>query len=124
MIVVTPLLLRSASFLAMASVPTANLSNSKTPIGPFQIMVWVVSKASLNFLTESGPMSNPIQPSGIAEAGTILLFASGANLSAMMTSEGSKRETPLALAFARSDVARSSLSSSTREDPTERPCAL
>jgi hypothetical protein len=52
------------------SVPKANFSNSKTPIGPFQITVFVVSNTSLNFLIESGPMSKPIHPSGIAEAGT------------------------------------------------------
>lgn len=99
-IVVTPFLLSSANFFAIAygrgitvkflsvqicsiielndwitqgitSVPTANLSNSKTPIGPFQMIVCVVSRASLNVLTESGPMSSPIQPSGIADAGTV-----------------------------------------------------
>ena len=53
------------------SVPTANLSNSNTPIGPFHMMVLVVSRAALNVLMESGPISNPIQPSGIADAGTI-----------------------------------------------------
>lgn len=53
-----------------ASVPNANFSNSKTPMGPFQITVLQVSKASLNVFTESGPISNPIQPSGIADDGT------------------------------------------------------
>lgn len=53
------------------SVPRANFSNSKTPIGPFQMTVLVVSKASLNVLIESGPMSNPIQPSGMPVAGTV-----------------------------------------------------
>lgn len=53
------------------SVPCANLSNSKTPIGPFQMMVWVLSNASLNVLMESGPISNPIHPSGMLVAGTI-----------------------------------------------------
>jgi hypothetical protein len=51
-------------------VPEANFSNSKTPIGPFQITVFVVPNTSLKFLIESGPMSKPIHPSGIAEAGT------------------------------------------------------
>ncbi|KVI11188.1 hypothetical protein Ccrd_010401, partial [Cynara cardunculus var. scolymus] len=83
------------------SVPSANLSNSNTPIGPFQITVLVVSRASLNVLIESG-----------------------ANLSAITTSVGNKRDTPFSLALARSVVARSSLSSSTIDDPTDRPCAL
>ncbi|PIM97735.1 hypothetical protein CDL12_29793 [Handroanthus impetiginosus] len=106
-IVVTPFPLSSASLYT--SIPTANLSNSNTPIGPFQITVCVVSRVSLNVFTESD--------------GT-LLSASGANLSAITTSVGSKRFTPLALAFSRSDVARSSLSCSTRDDPTDSPCAL
>jgi hypothetical protein len=101
-IVVTPFLLSSANFFATAyrryitveflsahifysktermnvkqsitSVPTANLSNSNTPIGPFQMTVCVVSRASLKVLTESGPMSSPIQPSGIAEAATVYM---------------------------------------------------
>ncbi|CAI0450495.1 unnamed protein product [Linum tenue] len=70
MIVVTPLA-HALIQLLNTSVPAANFSNSKTPIGPFQITVWVVSKASLNVLIESGPMSSPIQPSGMADAGTI-----------------------------------------------------
>jgi hypothetical protein len=57
--------------IILASVPAANFSNSKTPIGPFQITVLVVSKASLKVLMESGPTSRPIQPSGIASAETI-----------------------------------------------------
>lgn len=52
------------------SVPTANLSISNTPIGPFQMMVWVVSRTSLNVLMESGPISKPIHPSGMLDAGT------------------------------------------------------
>lgn len=57
--------------VAHTSVPAANFSNSKTPMGPFQMMVLVVSRASLNVLMESGPISRPIQPSGMAVAGTI-----------------------------------------------------
>lgn len=53
------------------SVPAANLSNSKTPIGPFHMMVFVVFKASPNVLMESGPISRPIQPSGMLDAGTV-----------------------------------------------------
>ena len=56
--------------LLHTSVPAANFSNSNTPIGPFQIMVWVESKASPKLLIESGPISKPIQPSGILDAAT------------------------------------------------------
>ncbi|RID80669.1 hypothetical protein BRARA_A03313 [Brassica rapa] len=54
----------------LTSVPAANFSISNTPIGPFQITVCVVSKASLNVFIESGPMSNPIHPSSIPDADT------------------------------------------------------
>jgi len=57
--------------LYITSVPAANFSNSNTPIGPFQIIVWVVSNAALKVLMASGPISRPIQSSGIAVAGTI-----------------------------------------------------
>ncbi|KAJ0931054.1 hypothetical protein HanPSC8_Chr04g0156941 [Helianthus annuus] len=42
-------------------------------MGPFQMTVLVVSKASLNDLMESGPISNPIHPSGMLDAGTICI---------------------------------------------------
>ncbi|KRY02863.1 Uncharacterized protein T12_2473 [Trichinella patagoniensis] len=108
----------------MASVPKANFSNSKTPIGPFQIMVLALSRVALNVSMESGPMSRPIHPSGMADAGTTLLLASAANLSATMTSEGNKSFTSFSFAFSIRAMARPSLSSSTREEPTPCPCAL
>lgn len=42
----------------ITSVPAANFSISKTPIGPFQMTVCVVSRASLKVLIESGTMSS------------------------------------------------------------------
>ena len=71
---VTALVLLRAS--ATALVPTANLGNSNTPMGPFQMTVPASATASQYSLTVSGPMSRPIQPSGMALAGTTLLSAS------------------------------------------------
>jgi len=39
MMVMVPVGVSEASVLAMAKVPAANLSNSKTPAGPFQMTV-------------------------------------------------------------------------------------
>ena len=124
MIVQQPLPLRSARVVAMALVPAAKASNSNTPIGPFQITVLQSARASWNTFTESGPMSRPIQPSGMASTLAIWLLASGAKLSASTTSVGSRNCTPLAAALASSSLASSSLSSSTRLLPTARPRAL
>lgn len=57
------------------SVPAANFSISNTPIGPFQMIVFEVSNASLNVFIESGPISKPIQPSGILDDGTVCKIA-------------------------------------------------
>ena len=51
-------------------VPAANAGNSNTPIGPFQKMVLALDSSAVNRFTDSGPMSRPILPSGIASAAT------------------------------------------------------
>ena len=96
MMVMAPVLLRAS---ATALVPTANLSNSNTPMGPFQMTVPAPATAPQYSLTVSGPISRPCQPSGISPVLTTLLSASGANLSAMTVSTGSSSLTPLSLAF-------------------------
>jgi hypothetical protein len=45
--------------------PFANFSNSKTPTGPFQMIVEEERIASINNLLEAGPVSNPNHPAGI-----------------------------------------------------------
>merc|ERR1712113_199029 len=49
-------------------VPPSNLPISKTPIGPFQMMVFDDSTAALFNLLDSGPQSNPMKPSGMPSA--------------------------------------------------------
>mmetsp|Transcript_22581 Transcript_22581/g.35318 ORF Transcript_22581/g.35318 Transcript_22581/m.35318 type:complete len:228 (-) Transcript_22581:747-1430(-) len=124
MMVVAPLPVHSARVVATSLVPLANLSNSKTPIGPFQMMVLQSESFSWIILVDSGPLSRPIQPSGMDSTSATLVSASAANLSARRTSVGRMSSTPLDLALASSSLASSSLSSSTREDPTSRPRAL
>ena len=108
----------------MAKVPLAKASISKTPIGPFQMTDLHSLSSAWKLLTESGPTSRPIQPSGMLSTETTCVLASAANLSATTTSVGSKSLTPLASALAMSSLARSILSSSTREAPTDLPSAL
>mmetsp|Transcript_41888 Transcript_41888/g.103097 ORF Transcript_41888/g.103097 Transcript_41888/m.103097 type:complete len:210 (+) Transcript_41888:316-945(+) len=122
--VIAPLDVRSAKVSAMAKVPLANLSNSKTPMGPFQMMVLHSASSSWISLVAAGPLSRPIQPSGIASADTTLSLASAEKASAMTTSEGKIILTPFSAALASRSLARSSLSSSTREEPVLRPRAL
>jgi hypothetical protein len=50
-------------------------------MGPFQMTVCVVSRAALNVAIESEPISSPIQPSGIADAGTTYLKISWSGFS-------------------------------------------
>ena len=54
----------SAIALATALVPTAKVSNSNTPIGPFQTTVPAFLTASENSSMVLGPMSMPIMSSG------------------------------------------------------------
>merc|ERR1712151_170886 len=46
-------------------VPVSNLPISKTPIGPFQTMVFDASTAALFKSLDLGPQSKPRKPSGI-----------------------------------------------------------
>mmetsp|Transcript_9416 Transcript_9416/g.19846 ORF Transcript_9416/g.19846 Transcript_9416/m.19846 type:complete len:202 (-) Transcript_9416:678-1283(-) len=124
MIVMQPLAVSSASVSAIALVPLANAGNSNTPIGPFQITVLQSASSSWIILVESGPLSRPIQPSSIASTDATLVFASLSNLSASTTSVGRMKVTPRSFALASSSFARSSLSSSTSEEPTLSPRAL
>lgn len=62
--------------------------NSKTPIGPFQNTVLALDSSAVKRLTDSGPMSRPILPSGMRSEATVSGSASAANLSATTMSTG------------------------------------
>ena len=74
---------------ATPRVPSANGAISNTPIGPFQKTVLARPRTSANAATDSGPMSRPSQPSGMASTATVCVAASAANASATTTSVGS-----------------------------------
>mmetsp|Transcript_35101 Transcript_35101/g.91892 ORF Transcript_35101/g.91892 Transcript_35101/m.91892 type:complete len:254 (+) Transcript_35101:187-948(+) len=124
-IVMAPLSLeRSARMLTRSKVPLANFSNSKTPMGPFMMIVLQSESASFCCAVVSGPLSRPIQPSGISSALTTLVSASASNLSAITISMGRRISLPNFSALAKTSLAVSTKSSSTREVPTLNPFAL
>ena len=63
--------------------PAAKGSISNTPIGPFQTTVPASAIREANSSRVRGPMSRPIQPSGIASASTTCVAASAAKASAI-----------------------------------------
>mmetsp|Transcript_10810 Transcript_10810/g.20812 ORF Transcript_10810/g.20812 Transcript_10810/m.20812 type:complete len:221 (-) Transcript_10810:614-1276(-) len=125
MIVMAPFsFVKSARISTIPMVPLAKASNSNTPMGPFMIKVLQSLRNSFCSLVESGPLSRPIQPSGMASALTILVLASAANLSAMTMSEGRRISFPSFSALAMTSLAVSTKSSSTKEVPTPYPLAF
>ena len=72
----------SAMAWPTARVPAAKASISNTPMGPFQKTVLAPASSRAYSSQERGPMSRPIQPSGMAVLSTICVAASAANLSA------------------------------------------
>ena len=84
---------------ATARVPPAKGSISNTPMGPFHTTVPASAIRLANSSRVRGPMSRPIQPSGIASASTTRVSASAAKASAMTTSTGSTSSTPRSAAW-------------------------
>merc|ERR1711937_75304 len=71
MTVIAPLSFdKSARISTIPNVPLLNFSISNTPIGPFIITVLQSARASACAFVDSGPLSSPIQPSGIASKAT------------------------------------------------------
>src|SRR5713226_5521186 len=81
---VAPVLVAAATALAISRVPLANAGISNTPMGPFQTMVLAAAIFWRKVSMVLGPMSRPIQPSGVAETETVCVGVSGLN-SALMT---------------------------------------
>mmetsp|Transcript_33380 Transcript_33380/g.68148 ORF Transcript_33380/g.68148 Transcript_33380/m.68148 type:complete len:265 (+) Transcript_33380:154-948(+) len=125
MMVMAPLSLeRSARMSTMPKVPLLKASNSNTPMGPFMMMVLQSERNSFCSSVVLGPLSSPIQPSGMASAVTVWVLASGAKASATIMSEGRRMVLPSFSAFSMTSLAVPTKSSSTREVPTSRPLAL
>merc|ERR1712151_1357603 len=82
-------------------VPVSNLPISKTPIGPFQTIVFDASTAALFNASDFGPQSNPMKPSGIPSSlVTDLTSPSSPNFDEMVKSTGRMISTPFSFAFA------------------------
>jgi len=94
---------------------------SKTPMGPFQMMVWASAISLEKRAMDLGPMSRAMRSAGRAGAEKIWVVASGANLSARTWSMGRRNRTLFFAALARAALATSSLSSSTRDLPVVGP---
>mmetsp|Transcript_198 Transcript_198/g.859 ORF Transcript_198/g.859 Transcript_198/m.859 type:complete len:256 (+) Transcript_198:40-807(+) len=125
MIVIAPLFFdKSARISTIPNVPLLNFSISNTPIGPFMITVLQSARAAACALVDSGPLSSPIQPSGILSNETTCVSASASNLSATIISTGRMSSLSSFSAFAITALAVSMKSSSTREVPTSRPLAF
>ena len=72
----------------MANVPLEKASISKTPIGPFQMIVLAFPSASEKSFTLAGPMSSARHPTGISCEVTILVSAPWSRECAMTQSTG------------------------------------
>ena len=76
---------------ATALVPAAKGATSNMPMGPFQNTSSAALILAPYAAAVSGPMSSPIQPSGMASAGTSLVAASASAFSATTISVGSAK---------------------------------
>merc|ERR1711985_141333 len=82
-------------------VPASNLPISKTPIGPFQMIVFDASTAALFNAFDFGPQSKPMKPSGMpCSLVTSLTSPSSPNFEETVKSTGRMISTPFSLAFA------------------------
>ena len=107
-----------------AIVPFENLSNSKTPTGPFHKIVLLLLITRSNALMDFGPASIPSHPSGMLFISDTCVFASFENSSPQTTSIGKWIVTFFSLAFSKIERASSSLSSSHIEFPIFPPNAF
>src|SRR5205807_6224742 len=76
---VAPPVVASATALAISRVPFAKAGISNTPIGPFHTIVFAPAIFCLYVSMVFGPMSKPIQPSGVAETATVFVAVSALN---------------------------------------------
>src|SRR6476646_2265885 len=86
---VAPMLVATATALAISSVPLAKAGISKTPMGPFQTMVLALAISAANEAMVLGPISRPIWSAGVAETSTVVAGAVALNSGAITWSKGS-----------------------------------
>mmetsp|Transcript_2391 Transcript_2391/g.6784 ORF Transcript_2391/g.6784 Transcript_2391/m.6784 type:complete len:203 (+) Transcript_2391:157-765(+) len=124
MIVMAPFSVSSLSVSQMAKVPLAKASISKTPMGPFQMTVLQSASLSWIIFVAAGPLSRPIQPSGIASEDTTWVLALASKASATRISFGKMSSQPFSSASFMASLAVWMKSSSTSDVPTALPWAL
>mmetsp|Transcript_62985 Transcript_62985/g.146669 ORF Transcript_62985/g.146669 Transcript_62985/m.146669 type:complete len:211 (+) Transcript_62985:279-911(+) len=108
----------SISFL----VPISNLAISKTPMGPFQMMVLHSSTAFLFSSIDFSPQSRPMKPSGMPSSLVALLISpSSPNFDEMVKSTGRMISTPRSAAFFMMSGTIFAPSSSYKEVPMAMP---
>mmetsp|Transcript_57448 Transcript_57448/g.136774 ORF Transcript_57448/g.136774 Transcript_57448/m.136774 type:complete len:212 (-) Transcript_57448:549-1184(-) len=101
MTVITPLPVASTTASISFLVPLSNFAISKTPMGPFQMMVLDSATALELRSMEAGPQSRPMKPSGMPSAIVTpsLTSPSSPNFEEQVKSTGRMISTPLLSAF-------------------------
>mmetsp|Transcript_49947 Transcript_49947/g.138730 ORF Transcript_49947/g.138730 Transcript_49947/m.138730 type:complete len:224 (+) Transcript_49947:593-1264(+) len=106
-------------------VPASNLAISKTPTGPFQMMVFADITACSLAAREAGPQSRPSKPSGMPSAMVAILISPPSPYSEEMTkSEGRMISTPSLPAFSMMSGTILAPSSSYKELPMGMPSLI
>ena len=113
----------SATARPTPMVPAANGVFSKTPMGPFQMMVPAPLRAAANWATVPCPISRPIMSRGISRTDTVRTPAVASGLGATTTSTGNRTAMPRARARSSTRRAASMRSCSRSERPTSWPRA-
>src|SRR5256712_4716104 len=118
--VTVPFLPASTSAVAMACVPASNGGVSKTPIGPFQKIVFARSRRARKSCWVAASISKTAHPLGIASAATDRFSLARSSDGAITAPRGRISFLPL---LASSSFASARRSGSTSDDPTSSPMA-
>src|SRR5512137_2502292 len=118
-----PLAVASATPSASWCVPSANASNSNTPIGPFQMIVPAERTMWPSASALDGPMSRIISSGRTSSARRTVATAVAENSFATTTSIGSGSVAPLALSVASTFLHSGTRSGSASDLPMGKPSA-
>mmetsp|Transcript_12259 Transcript_12259/g.18476 ORF Transcript_12259/g.18476 Transcript_12259/m.18476 type:complete len:211 (-) Transcript_12259:1-633(-) len=122
MTVMVPALVAATTASMRLLVPVSNLAISKTPMGPFQMMVFDSSTAFLFISMDFSPQSRPMKPSGMPSSlVAILISPSSPNFEEIVKSTGKMISTPRSFAFFMMSGTILAPSSSYREVPMAMP---
>mmetsp|Transcript_36745 Transcript_36745/g.79610 ORF Transcript_36745/g.79610 Transcript_36745/m.79610 type:complete len:211 (-) Transcript_36745:185-817(-) len=117
-----PFAVTSTIFSIIFLVPASKGAISKTPMGPFQMMVLDLAMAAAFCSMDLGPQSKPMKPSGTPEVTSPGLISPPSPNSELQTkSTGSTISTPLALAFSMISGTILAPSSSYKDFPMSMP---